>query len=290
LANAGATQKVRTLRPATGGAQRAPGAPNGSESPGPTLHASAAQRPVILHYHLFKNAGTSVDELLRQNFGSNWAAQEFGGTRRDNAAAVADFIRNNPRLCAISSHTALLPVPSIAGVNIFPIIFIRHPIDRLRSVYDFERRQNVNTAGARLAKTHDFAGYLRELLRNPRHRQIRNFQTFRLSHNEPARRTSELECALATILAFPFVGLVERFDGSLRELEARLRPLIPEFRVQPVHRNAALSRPAALADRLAGVAATLGRELYDEICTANADDLAIYNRMAARFEAVGMRS
>jgi hypothetical protein len=245
-----------------------------------------AQRLLVFHYHLFKNAGTSVDELLRQNFGARWAAQEFRVSRRDNAPAVAEFIRNHPHLQSISSHTALLPVPQIEGLEIFPIIFIRHPIDRLRSAYEFERRQNANTAGARLAKMHNFAGYLRELLRNPRHRQIRNFQTLRLSQNEITRKGSELDRAIEAIQSFPFVGLVERFDDSLQDLAIRLRCLAPQFRVQSVHRNSALSRQATLADRLEDVAATLGKELYAEICAANADDFAIYERVAARFDGI----
>ena len=237
--------------------------------------SSTARRPLVFHYHLFKNAGTSIDELLHHNFGSLWAAQEFPVARRENAIAVGDFIRGNPHLQAISSHTALLPPPQIEGVEIFPIIFIRHPIDRLRSAYEFERRQNATTAGARLAKAHDFAGYLRELLKNPRHRQIRNFQTLRLSHNEPARKETELQRAIAVIERFPFVGAVERFDESLQELETRLQRLIPDFQVRPVHRNAALSRHAVLADRLSEVATMLGDDLYAEICAANSDDLAI---------------
>ena len=60
------------------------------------------------------------------------ATHEFGSPRRDIAAAMVEFIRSNPHLRAISSHTALLPVPQIDGIEIFPIIFVRHPIDRLR--------------------------------------------------------------------------------------------------------------------------------------------------------------
>lgn len=250
-----------------------------------TAQANAAPRTVILHYHLFKNAGTSIDELLGRNFGARWTSQEFAINRRENGAAVANFIRSNPHVRAISSHTALLPRPRVEGIEIFPIIFIRHPIDRLRSAYEFERRQNANTAGARLAKTHDFGGYLRVLLGNPRHRQIRNFQTFRLADNEPRQKHSELERAIAAIQSFPFVGLVERFDESVKKLEICLQRLVPEFRVQSVHRNASLFRQAALADRLKEVTAMLGEELYEKICAANADDLTIYNRVVAEFEA-----
>jgi hypothetical protein len=240
-----------------------------------------------VHYHLFKNAGTSVDETLSQNFGMSWTKHEFAADRRENANAVANFIRNNPHIEAFSSHTALLPIPVVENVVIFPIVFIRHPIDRLRSAYEFERRQNASTAGARLAKALDFAGYLRELLKTPRHRQIRNFQTFRLAYNESRHKCSELERATAAIESFPFVGLVERFDESLSKLETSLQRLFPNFRAQPFHRNAALSRQAALFDRLAEVSAMLGEELYGEICAANSDDLVIYEKVVTRFNSAG---
>lgn len=249
--------------------------------------SGSSKRVLIFHYHLFKNAGTSVDELLRRNFGSCWVSQEFPGNRRENAAAVAAFICDTPHLQAISSHTALLPVPRISGVDIFPIIFIRHPIDRLRSAYEFERRQQANTAGARLAKTHNFAEYLRELLRNPRHRQIRNFQTFRLSHNELPREGSELERATRVITNFPFLGLVERFEDSVRKLQEGLQPKLHDFRVDTVHKNPARVRQGSLAERLLRIESTIGAELYEEIFGANCDDLAIHGLVNARFKDFG---
>ena len=39
-------------------------------------------RPIIIHYHLFKNAGTSLDRTLRQNFGVTWATIEHEPTMR----------------------------------------------------------------------------------------------------------------------------------------------------------------------------------------------------------------
>nr|WP_029249710.1 hypothetical protein [Microbulbifer agarilyticus] len=31
-------------------------------------------RKLILHYHLFKNAGSSIDEILKRSFGDSWLA------------------------------------------------------------------------------------------------------------------------------------------------------------------------------------------------------------------------
>lgn len=257
--------------------------PQHAATPTPAIHVQT--RPLVFHYHLFKNAGTSVDELLRLNFDQRWTTREFHGNRRENAAAIFEFITYNPHLQAVSSHTALLPAPEVPGVSIFPVVFIRHPIDRLRSAYEFERRQNANTAGAHLAKMHDFAGYLRELLRNPRHRQIRNFQTLRLSQNELTRKGSELHRAEIALDKLPFVGLVEQFEESVNLLQIQLRVHFTNFQARPVHRNISFSRHGTLPERLASIEATLGNDLYAEIRAANADDLVIYEIVTHRFQA-----
>jgi hypothetical protein len=55
---------------------------------------------VILHYHLFKYARTSLDEVLQWNFGSAWDEQEFPIPRDTevadfpvNTAQVGDYLR-----------------------------------------------------------------------------------------------------------------------------------------------------------------------------------------------------
>lgn len=249
----------------------------------PAIHASPVQRPLIFHYHLFKNAGTSVDELLRRNFGSRWATQEFIINRRDNVHAVADFIENNRHLRAISSHTAILPVPRIEGITIFPIIFIRHPIDRLRSAYEFERRQDANTRGARLAKNHDFRGYLEALLQPPRSRQARNFQTYRLSMNSPGHGNYRAR-ALQTIDKLPFIGLVEAFEESVQRLIPLLIRYFPDFTPSILHANAqpSVSR-LSLSERLTSVRSTIGNTFYEELCRSNSDDLYIHEHVAASY-------
>ena len=187
--------------------------------------AGSDGRTLIVHYHLFKNAGTSVDELLKRNFGGRWAQMEFeGGPGRERKSVqLTNYLLERPNLLAFSSHTAQLPVPVLEGASIFPIIFVRHPIDRLRSAYSFERVQNADTLGARIAKQNDFAGYLREHLQLPLNRSVRNFQTGRLARNEIAAAGSELQRALRALKALPFIGLVEAYDQSVERLEATVK-------------------------------------------------------------------
>lgn len=244
----------------------------------------AGERIVLLHYHLFKNAGTSVDEMLKRNFGERWAEAEFGSVPgQSNVAEVEDYLRQRPELLALSSHTALLPSPRLERTLILPVLFLRHPIDRLRSAYTFEQRQSADTFGARLAKAEDFAGYTRTLLQLPKNRQARNFQAFRLAFNQPTTAGSELARALRVLDDFPFIGLVEAYDASLEKLQQTYEPFIPGFQTVSVRKNVTRTSSEPLEVRLKQIEEELGSSLYSDLLAANADDLELHGIVSKRY-------
>lgn len=198
-------------------------------------------RTVVLHYHLFKNAGTSLDQVLKENFGDRWVTAEFPTNTADNSAAVAAWIRDIPQAVAFSTHTALGPVPRIEGLNLITVMLLRDPLERVRSAYRFERRQQADTWGAQLAKAHDLRGYVTARLDRPGDRQCRNFQTDRLARLVPGPEP-ELQRALRGLEQLSVVGLVEDFDGTLRRLAAALTDSYPDFTVRPVRANASAKR------------------------------------------------
>lgn len=194
------------------------------------------QRTVILHYHLFKNAGTSVDRLLKDNFAERWVTREFPANGGNNSALVADWITSNPEAVAFSSHTMLGPLPVLDGVEIISVIFLRDPIARIISAYTFERHQAVDTLETKLAKEHDLEGYLRARLAIPGDRQCRNFQTNRLASFVPGPEV-ELERATKALKLLTIVGRVESFDASIAAFAAVIKPHWPAFQVGRVHAN-----------------------------------------------------
>jgi hypothetical protein len=223
-------------------------------------------RTLILHYHLFKNAGTSVDAMLLKNFGNQWATREFAQRgRRTNSDDVSEYLRARPDLLALSSHTARLPLPALDGAHIFPILFLRHPIDRLRSAYLFERKQISDTPSSKLAKANNFAGYLRNLMAIPGHRQARNFQTHRLAFFDPQGPGSERERAGRALEALPFVGLVDDYDRSIERLQSLLHPLFPTFRAFNVHINVTRARGGTVDESLRETEEELGADLFAEV-------------------------
>lgn len=182
-------------------------------------------RSIVLHYHLFKNAGTSLDAILRKNFGEAWVTQEFSAMPSGNSALVADWIVHNPRAIAFSSHTMAGPLPEVEGVRVIPAILLRDPLARIRSAYQFESLQQANTLGAQLAQTHDFAGYVRARLSVPGDRQCRDFHTAILARMTPGS-DDELTRAKASVIRLRevgVVGLVARFEDTMERLAERLR-------------------------------------------------------------------
>ena len=69
-------------------------------------------RHVICHYHIYKNSGTSFDEILRANYGERHIG--FDGPFPYFAISqqeLAKIIQRNPKAKAFSSHQTSLPPP-----------------------------------------------------------------------------------------------------------------------------------------------------------------------------------
>ena len=240
-------------------------------------------RSVVLHYHLFKNAGNSVDAILKRNFPGRWLTAGF-----ENPVAVADWICGHPEALAFSLHPAWFPLPEIADVHIHPIVFLRHPLDRIRSAYAFEQNQPSDSYGANLAKQTDLAGYIRTRLARPQDPQCRNFQTSRLARAVPGpEESADLDRALTALHRLPFVGIVESFEQSMARLEALLQPSFPGFKSFAVRKNVTTPSGLSLDDRLTDLRAEIGGDLFDELRDANLEDICLHRVAAILTKALG---
>src|SRR5690606_17349451 len=143
------------------------------------------------------------------------------------------------------------------GVAITPALFLRHPLDRVRSVYDFERRQGQSqgpvSKGAEHAARLSFRDYLRWRFESSRNGVVHNFQTVRMIHHprfgRVALKDADLEQAWSRIQALPFFGLVEQFDASIQLLGKVLAKRGIRFATDYQPRNQS-KREDNMADRL----------------------------------------
>ena len=68
--------------------------------------AITAPRRIILHYHFFKNAGTSIDKILKSNFGNAWREKEGSGGKAWHPNEISQFL-SATRLTVFVRYTSL---------------------------------------------------------------------------------------------------------------------------------------------------------------------------------------
>ena len=239
-------------------------------------------RRVLIHYHIYKNAGSSIERMLWESFGSAFAQVEATAeTQNIDAAALRRTLNANPQIRAVSSHKARPPLPWPGAL---PILMLRHPADRALSAWRYART-DAATPEHELACASSFAEYVRWSLatRGPG-AVLRDHQVLHLSngafragddHAWPATG-ADLAQAQATIAAWPAFGLVRRFAESCRLFNTLYRPAFPALHLFDMAENTTgrpgLTDEAALAE----ARAELGATLYGALLDANRLDLELY--------------
>ena len=254
----------------------------------PRLFRHSGINHVLLHCHLFKNAGTTIDWALKRSLGCG-----FVNHRRDRAMIkggmryVEKYLALRGYVMAVSSHHMPFdPGFESQRFRYWHIIMLRHPIARSASVYQYEKIQPPASLGARMAKKHDMRGYFQWRMQDDAPVVIRNFQTRYLAgRKHPARKLQDLDLDTALMRArLPnvLVGFVERFDESMVLFESILREHFRKLDLAHVKQNQNHTRPK---DSIAYLREALGETLFLKLNAENALDLRLYETLAAEFEA-----
>lgn len=241
-------------------------------------------RNIIFHYHFFKNAGTSVDAVLKKNFPDLWVTKEFNGVHSTNTSHVAQWIKQEQEAVVFSSHTAMLPPAKIKGIQVWPIVFVRHPIDRIASAYIFERKQGGDTLGSVIARHTTLAGYIEIHLSLGHSSQCRNFHTSRFAHMHHGEEGSIADLALKAVDELPFIGLVEAFDDSIQRLSEWLTPAFPDFKPLSANANVTRDNTLGLEQKLDDIRKEIGDACYEKLLDANKDDLVLFEKVRDRYK------
>lgn len=245
---------------------------------------SARKRPVIVHCHLFKNAGTTLDWSLERYFGAKFLDHRDDEAMRRGKSFLGPYLEGHPELSAVSSHHVQFPLPAPEGIELLPAISLRHPIDRARSVYEFEKRQEANTAGAVKAKALPFADYIRWRMSEEAAPTIRNFHcAYCCSIFDREIGDQEYLQALAVLTGTPLLSIVERYDESMILLEHSLADYFPGIDLAYVTQNASPERDDILERRVEAVYEELGPELTHEFREKNHWDMKLYEDAQAIF-------
>lgn len=134
-------------------------------------------RNVLIHCHMFKNAGSSLDWSLQRSFGSDFIDHRDDADMRSGNGYLKNYLLDNSSIKALSSHHITMPLPELSGVNLLPVFLFRNPLERIGSVYEFEKKQEANTPGSINAKKLNFSDYVRWRMEGNSGATIRDFQT-----------------------------------------------------------------------------------------------------------------
>lgn len=254
-------------------------------------------RTIIFHYHLFKNAGTSLDASLQAAFPGRWVTKEFSHAEHEARREMHEWIESEKDAICFSSHTAVLPAPAVLGLQVLPVIFLRQPIDRIASAYAFEATQTDENFGSALARNTSLAGYVETRLALNGDPQCRNFHVWSLSRMFPHSEGSALQRAMKVLSALPFIGIVEEYETSLQRLERTIAAHgLGEVGLHSMRLNASRDHGKPMKERIADIRERLGERLFSKLLEANRDDLELYeaaissNPARGSFNAEGMHA
>jgi hypothetical protein len=239
------------------------------------------ERHIIVHNHAFKNAGTTIDWILRNNFGNRFVDHRDNAAMAGGAAYLEDYFRRKTQVQALASHHLALPLPRIDGVIFHLLMMYRHPLERVTSVYNFERAQTwADTLGARFARKHSLRDYVLWRMQPEIPPTIRNFHVY-CSLSRPvqwARLFTDVDLDEAKHFArvLPLLGIVERFDESMASFRKSLLPFFPSISFEYEAQNVRQKKGETTEQRIERLRDEIGGDAFDLLVERNCLDLELY--------------
>jgi hypothetical protein len=199
------------------------------------------------------------------------SADEAG--RPGEKLAEGDFLhllQSHPEIAAVSSHTLWSPLPKAENIHFREVLFLREPLDRLRSMYDFYGRSPVSPHPlTRKAKELDLQSFLKYLISSHPH-LVQNPQLRALATSGarvPVR--CDLDNAAMLVRRAAVVGTVELYDKTLATGERHLRKIFPSLDLSNIPKNVSQGRANDLQLRLKQFEAECGTDLCAELKALN---------------------
>jgi hypothetical protein len=234
-------------------------------------------RHVMVHFHMFKNGGSTIEAILEREFRGRYAtAHGSHASSSLDDQDIAAFLGTHPSVAALSSHHLRYPLPSIRRTVLFDCCFLRHPLDRLQSVYSYLRKEPPELGREDpilvLSQSMGPREFMVRLIEESPH-FVSNAQTLLIATGGAFTRPlddTDLSRAKEVLRQMALPGLVAMFDESLVAAEHFLGPAFPRLRLHYVAQN--VTRPSRNLEELKMI---WGNDIYQELTRLNCLDLEL---------------
>ena len=242
-------------------------------------------RPVLVHAHLFKNAGTTFDWSLARSFGEGFVDHREDDLMKQGAAYLGPWLEQHTHCNALSSHWITPPLPDSPHLRPLLCLLFRDPVERMHSVYQFERRQQgVDTPGSNRAKQLSFVDYMRWQMEPMPGPVVKNYLTRVCSGDYLGQDLDTMfQRAAELVRLAPALGLVHRYDESMVLFEHCLQPWFPQLDLSYISQNVLSGEDRSMVQRRQLVLEMLA-ELGAEVLAANEYDIQLFSLAEQRFE------
>jgi len=243
---------------------------------------------ILLHLHIFKNAGTTFDRALSKLFKKEMLAYDTDNPgARISIEHLTQIQQAHPKSRIITSHQIGLPVPVYSDVIYHPVFFLRNPIERIQSCYHFEK--DVQKL---MAEDVTMEIYVRRNLNNPKINACFGVQLATIADNRYIKNWSRDELtgtvvnsALSNMQTTRCFGLVDRFDESFEFICYRLRNFFPELsqNIKPSQHNIS-EASKNINDKTKYVQDSLSDATYSRMLDALKPEILLYETAQKVFE------
>ncbi len=237
------------------------------------------KKKLLVHHHIFKNAGTSLKKGLRGVFKDalySYDSKKPGGVITNDM--LISFVEDNINQTngCISSHQSCLPVSGVKEYEVVEFILLRNPLSRFLSMYNYHKKISPSKAKLDfLANELSFKDFMIWLVENTK-TVSSNFQTNFCSRTHINRREmteSDLMIAKNNLLNTEGVGIVERYNESITLFNNILKTHGISGKIKRYKEN----RSKQNVDTIAYIEKQLGADLFKQIKELNALDFRLYD-------------
>lgn len=174
-----------------------------------------------------------VDTILEKNFWQSMASLSGGGPSSTvTNADLLSFLDSHPQISVVSSYHLRPPKPQVDSFVFFDIFLLRHPLDRLYSVYKYHKqRRGAEDPLGRLASTSGLGDFVQQLIAKYPHLVNDSLICCMASAGRYFRPpgNSDLEQAVAMMEQAALPATTSLLDMALASAEYYLRPAFGEL-------------------------------------------------------------